>query len=270
MLEANRALVHGNVENMVALANRLAQSEATGIADLFGGGAGSTAAAPQMDMRPARQWTPMERLDMEFGAVGYFLSGHPLDEYASALAAMGVKRFADFSNEVAGSGSARIAAIVVSARERRSAKGNKFAFGMFSDASGQFEAIIFGDTLSASRELLEAGTPVLLAVGADRVDADTLKLRVDAIQALDAVVGNIDSQLRVVFSPSKLSAQRIGPAFVELRSHLRPGRGEIRLVVPLPEESREVEIVLPGRYDVSPSCRGLISTVPGVLEVMEG
>jgi DNA polymerase III subunit alpha len=268
-LEINRALVFGNVENMVALANRLAASEASGIADLFGGGAGSKTADPQMDMRPARMWTPMERLEKEFDAVGYFLSGHPLDEYENALASMGVKRYADFAANVGGSGSARIAAIVVAARERRSAKGNKFAFAMFSDASGQFEAIVFSDTLDAAGDLLTAGTPVMLAVAAERVDAETLKLRVEAIQALDAVVGNVDSQLRITFSPALLSAQRLGPAIAEFRSLLKPGRGEIRIIVPLPEESREVELALPGRYDVSPSCRGLLSTVPGVLAVVE-
>ena len=83
------------------------------------------------------------------------------------------------------------------------------------------------------------------------------------------MVGNVDSQLRIVFEPAKLSAQRIGPAMAELRSHLRPGRGEIRLIVPLHDDGNEVELALPGRYDVSPSSRGLFSTVPGVLEVLE-
>jgi DNA polymerase-3 subunit alpha len=269
-LEPSRALVHANADVILSEAGKRGADKAIGQFDMLS--AMSSDAKKQgvvLKLRPARQWTPMERLDMEFSAVGYFLSGHPLDEYESALASMGVKRYADFAAEVTSSGSARIAAIVVSARERRSAKGNKFAFGMFSDASGQFEAIIFGDTLSASRDLLEAGTPVLLAVGADRVDAETLKLRVDGIQALDAVIGNVDTRLRVTFNPGALSAQRIGPAFAELRSHLKPGRGEIRLVIPLPEEAREVELALPGRYDVSPASRGLLSTVPGVVAVME-
>ena len=265
-LEPNRALVHGNIENFVALANRLADSATTGIDDLFGGGGKSE---PQMDIRPARMWTPMERLEKEFDAVGFYLSGHPLDEYESALNALGVKRYAEFDAGLTASGSARIAAIVVSARERRSAKGNKFAFGMFSDTSGQFEAIIFSDTLAASRDLLEAGTAVLLSVAAERVDAETLKLRVEGIDSLDRVVGNVDTQLRVMLDPTTLSAQRISAAMTELRSHLKPGRGEIRLIVPIPAENREVELALAGRYDVSPAQRGLFKTVPGVLAVAE-
>ncbi len=270
-LEPNRALVHANADVILSEAGKRGEDEAKGQFDMLSAMSSDTQKSNVvLKLRPARMWTPMERLDMEFSAIGYFLSGHPLDEYESALASMGVKRCAEFAAEVTGSGSARVAAIVVAARERRSAKGNKFAFGMFSDASGQFEAIIFGDTLAASRDLLEAGTPVMLALAADRVDPETLKLRVESVQALDAVVGNVDSQLRVTFEPGQLSVQRLGAAFAEFRSHLKPGRGEIRLVVALPDEAREVELALPGRYDVSPASRGLLSTVPGVLAVMEG
>ena len=89
-LEPNRALVHGNVEQMLAFSNRLATNAAQGIGDLFGGGA---AARPQIDVRPLKAWTPMERLQHEFDAVGFFLSGHPLDAYASVLAKLGILSF---------------------------------------------------------------------------------------------------------------------------------------------------------------------------------
>ena len=81
-MEPNRALVHGNVEQMLAFANRLATNEAQGTGDLFGGGG----AQPAMDVRAMKAWNPMERLQYEFEAVGFFLSGHPLDAYAGILA----------------------------------------------------------------------------------------------------------------------------------------------------------------------------------------
>ena len=87
-LEPNRALVHGNVEQMLAFANRQAANAAQGTGDLFGGG--ERRRRPQIDMRPLKAWTPMERLQHEFEAVGFFLSGHPLDAYASVLAKLGV------------------------------------------------------------------------------------------------------------------------------------------------------------------------------------
>ncbi len=74
-LEANRALVHANVEGILAAAQRREANMASGTDDLFGLGAG----APQLDLRAVQAWTPMERLSHEFDAIGFYLSGHPLE-----------------------------------------------------------------------------------------------------------------------------------------------------------------------------------------------
>ncbi len=267
-LEPNRALAHGNVEGMIALANRLGADKAAGTSDLFGG----ENATPQLDMKPVKAWTPMERLQEEFGAVGFFLSGHPLDSYEKVLAKLGVRRFTEFEAATErGATAGRLAGIVVSARERRSQKGNKFAFAMFSDTTGQFEAVIFSDTLNASRDLLEAGTPVLINVEAER-DGDTVKMRVQSLEALDKAAAQVERGLKLVMDARMVAAKRA--KLDELKSHLKPGPagrkgGEVRLVLPLGERGREIEIALPGRYDVSPAQMGHLSTVPGVVEVVE-
>ena len=268
-LEPNRALVTANVEVILALANRLSADAAAGTSDLFGG-----SAAPVLDLKPQAAWTPMDRLAKEFDAVGFFLSGHPLDQYGKVLGKLGVTRFSDFELAVQrGASAGQLAGIVISARERRSAKGNKFAFAMFSDPSGQFEAVIFSDTLAAAGDLLEAGTPVLLSVEAER-DGDTMKMRVQGIRGLNDAAAALESGLKVTVDERMIASQRFKIA--DLKPHLRPGAqspnrkgGEIRLVVALGRQGREVEIILPGRYDVSPSQAGQLSTVAGVLDVAE-
>ena len=56
----------------------------------------------------------------------------------------------------------------------------------------------------------------------------------------------------------------------ELKAMLKPGgKGSIVISVALEEKGREVELALPGRFDISPAQQGEISTVPGVLEVVE-
>jgi len=264
-LEKNRALVHGNVDQMLALAQRLQANAAQGTDDLFGGGG---AAKPKIDLRPAKMWTPMERLEKEFQAVGFFLSGHPLDSYASALKSLGVKRWVDFEADCErGASAGRLAAIVVSARERKSQKGNKFAFAMFSDQTGQFEAVIFSDTLAVARDLLEPGTPVLLNVEAER-DGETIKMRVQGVEALDKAVANAQRGWRIVLDGREI--KRNPQLVTELTQHLVPGgKGEIRLDLQLYEKGRELAIPLKGRFDVSPMHKGKVMTVPGVLEVVD-
>ena len=130
-------------------------------------------------------------MQFEFDAVGFYLSGHPLDSYERVLHKLGVKRYAEFEAVTErGATAGQLAGIVISARERRSQKGNKFAFAMFSDTTGQFEAVIFSETLAQCRELLEPGTPVLLTVAAER-DGDTVKMRVESMRGLDAAVADL-------------------------------------------------------------------------------
>jgi DNA polymerase-3 subunit alpha len=263
-LEANRALVQGNVESILALAQRRDANAAEGTDDLFGLGA----ATPAIDMRPVQAWTPMERLSREFEAIGFYLSGHPLDEYERVLQKLGVKRYSELEALTErGAAEGRIAGVVISARERKSQKGNKFAFAMFSDTTGQFEAVVFSDTLALCRDLLEPGTPVLLAVAAER-DGDTVKMRVEGMEALDKAAAGVQRGLKLVLDSRAI--QQSKGSIAALKSQLKPGgQGEVRLILPLGDRGKEIELVIPGRYDVSPMRAGMLCATPAVAEVQE-
>ena len=155
----------------------------------------------------------------------------------------------------------------VSARERRSQKGNKFAFAMFSEPTGQFEAVIFSETLAASRSLLEPGTAVLISVEGER-DGETLKLRAQAIESLDLAAQGVQRGLKVVLDRRVLQGGKSGLA--ALKARLKPGgKGTVSISLPLDDKGREVEIAMPGKFDISPAQKGAIATVPGVLEVVD-
>jgi DNA polymerase-3 subunit alpha len=265
-LERNRALAHGNVDAILAFASRTAENAAQGIGDLFGGGGD---ARGRVDLRPIKPWTPMERLQYEFEAVGFFLSGHPLDAYAAVLAKLGVVSYSALEARAdRGAVVGRLAGVVVNARERRSQKGNKFAFAMFSEPTGQFEAVIFSETLTQSRHLLEPGTAVLINVEGER-DGEALKLRAQSIESLDAAAEGVQKGVKVVLDGGSLEGGGSG-SLDDLKAVLKPnGKGTICLSIALEERGREAEIALPGFFDISPAQKGAISTVPGVLEVID-
>ena len=279
VFERNRALVHANVEQVLREAGSRADDEQFGQGSLLGG-MQSEAAPVVLNFRSVKAWTPIERLQHEFGAIGFYLSGHPLDAYANVLGKLGVSRYVDFEQQAGLTVAAgRLAAIVVSARERRSQKGNKFAFAMFSDATGQFEAVIFSETLARSRDLLTAGTAVLLSVEAER-DGETVKLRVQNIEPLESAAANVQRALRIVLDRHTLQSAKADP-IAELRALLDQAPpingkgGEIHLQMEVDSvpgfrgTPREIEFTLPGRYDIGPRQQGMLMTVPGVLEVLE-
>jgi DNA polymerase-3 subunit alpha len=278
-IERNRALVQGNVDAMLAFANRTAENAAQGTGDLFGGGE----ARARVDLRPVKNWTPMEKLQHEFDAVGFFLSGHPLDAYAGILGKLGVVSFSELEARAdRGATASRLAGVVVNARERRSQKGNKFAFAMFSEPTGQFEAVIFSETLAQSRHLLEPGTAVIVNVEGER-DGEALKLRAQSIESLDKAAEGVQRGVKVVLDGRRLRGGAAGAAagangspggsngpLADLKALLKPnGKGTICLSIALEEKGREAEIALPGLFDISPAQKGAISTLPGVLEVLD-
>src|SRR6185312_11280103 len=80
-LDPNRARVVASIDAVMALAQRAETEKVAGQSDMFGASAG----AEPLRGRSVEPWEPSERLQKEFDAIGFFLSGHPLDAYQSLL-----------------------------------------------------------------------------------------------------------------------------------------------------------------------------------------
>jgi DNA polymerase III subunit alpha len=50
---------------------------------------------PRPSLPPVADWPPVERLQHEFVAIGFYLSSHPLDPYGKSLERAGIIRWAD-------------------------------------------------------------------------------------------------------------------------------------------------------------------------------
>jgi DNA polymerase-3 subunit alpha len=225
---------------------------------LFGGGGADAGPAPSVPLPHVDDWPDMQRLRHEFDAIGFYLSAHPLDAYGRSLERLRVVRAdelaAVFQRE---SGRKKVAGIVVGKQERTSRQGNRFAFIQLSDPSGLFEVVVFSDVLAQTREVLEAGEPVLLTVEG-RVDGEDVRLMAQAIEPLEAAVANTAAGLRL-FLDQASTLDRL-KSVLERESK---GRGRVSLVLDL-ADGQEVELDLPGGYRLSPPVRQALKSLPGV------
>ena len=87
-LGIDRATALANVDRIMAAGNRSLADETGGQNDLF---AGAARTPPPIELRAAKPWVPTDRLSHEFEAVGFFLTGHPLDDYQEVLEALGAE-----------------------------------------------------------------------------------------------------------------------------------------------------------------------------------
>jgi len=259
-LEPNRARVFAAVDAMLAAAQRTHDDLSVGQSELFGAGAARTPLA----LGHVEPWLPAERLQKEFAAIGFFLSGHPLDDYAATLKRMRVQSWAEFARAVrAGASAGRVAGTVVARTERRTRTGSKMGIIEFSDPTGHYEAVVFSEGLAQFRDLLEPGAAVLLMLTAE-LQGDDVRARIQMAEPLDQAAAKLAKGLRVFLrdeAPIESVAKRLeGPG------RATTDNGEVALVLML-GEGTEVEVKLPGRFKVSPQIAGAIKAVPGVVSV---
>jgi DNA polymerase-3 subunit alpha len=254
-IERERARAAAATDTVLAAAQRAHEAASVGQSELFGG----PAAPEALTLPPAAAWLPAERMQKEYDAVGFFLTGHPLDDYAPLLKALRVQSWSELARAVkAGATAGRVAATVVSRVERRTKSGSKMGIIGLSDPSGHYEAIIFQEGLEQYRDRLEPGTAVLLFLGCE-AQGDDVRARIQSAEPLDQAAAKLQKGLRVFVRDDK-------PLAAVSKRLDQKGEGEVSIVALL-GAGAEVEVKLPGRYKVSPQIAGALKAVPGVVEV---
>ncbi|MEV8466770.1 DNA polymerase III subunit alpha [Fluviibacterium sp. DFM31] len=264
-LDGNRHRVFKSLDALVAYSAAIHDQRGSSQVSLFGE-AGDDLPEPRMTQ--VTDWLPAERLGEEHTAIGFYLSGHPLDDYMPALKRAGVKTLAEVE-EAARTAPlvAKLAGAVAGRQERKSARGARFAFAQLSDPSGLFEVTIFSDTLEASRDLLEAGTNVVMTVEAT-CEADQLKLLCRSVVPVDSVAtAGAPMGLRVFLNRSE-TLETIAAMLEKAREETRvPARSPVELCLLGPDLPGEVQIKLPEPYYVNPAIKGAVKSLDGVVVV---
>jgi len=225
--------------------------------------------APALDkpkLPLTEEWEPQSLLDEERAAVGFYFSGHPLDDYEKELTRLNVVPFIESASRARnGRSSLQMAGVVRSVRIRRSKSGNPFAWVELSDPTGEYEITVFAETLNRSRDLLEPGVIVLATVVAEDRDGD-VRLTCEGLMSLDKAASATVSQLRVsVISEAALDSLKNRLASVKPASARE--RGSVVISMRLPETGREVDIALPGFAACTPTIRSALKNIDGVADV---
>ena len=150
-----RAQLHDAADRVMGAAQRRLHDQISGQVSLF-------AATPQAEaqetitVRDIADWPPLERMQREYDAIGFYLSSHPLDAYATWLSEKKFMCFQDILKSGVQMPSVKMAGVVLKRQERRSERG-RYAFVTLSDASGMFDVAVYSEPLQAFRPILENG-----------------------------------------------------------------------------------------------------------------
>jgi DNA polymerase-3 subunit alpha len=221
-----RAAMMAGLDDAMRVAQQAQETRASGQVSLFGG---ATAPLPAFRFPEAPEWPTGERLAFEREALGFFLSGHPLEPYMRDLArhvtctldrlptlapAPGAPR--DFRNRA---GEVVVAGMVSGLRTIRTQRG-RMAFATLADPTGTADCSFFGDVWEQSREVLQSERPVLLRGRLElREGREAPTLKVESVQPLADLLATHTREVRLVLRRRDLDGAHIEALLRLLAGH---------------------------------------------------
>ncbi len=262
-LDANRHRVFDSLDVLVGYSAAIHEQRNSNQVSLFGE-AGEDLPEPRLSL--VEDWLPNERLSEEHKAIGFYLSGHPLDDYMAPLKRKGVMTLAEVT-AAAGRGPlvAKLAGAISGRQERKSARGNRFAFVQLSDPSGLYEVVLFSDTLEAARDSLETGANVVISVEAT-MESEQLKLLARSVSPIDAVAADAGGMGLKIFVEEEKAIFSVKSLLDKLATG-NLAKGPLEFCITEPETGKEFAISTGLEYPLTPQIRGAIKSLSGVMMV---
>ena len=148
-------------------------------------------------------------MQYEAESIGFYLSAHPLDNYASSMKRLGVQNYAEISKNVKSGDhlQANLAGCLQSFQRKISKSGKPFAFVKMSDTSGEFEGLLFSEGIKKYADVLESGAPLYAQVIIDKQSDDAPpRMMFNVIKTLDDAIA--ENSKGLIICVSDVSAVR--------------------------------------------------------------
>ena len=194
-LGAHRAQMMAALDGAMERAQKLQRARESGQHGLFGAGSAATVAPPPEVMPDAEEWPEDELLAAEYAALGFYISGHPLDKYAGRLKELGAIDLAMIEGRRSGEDIVA-SGVIVHSRPMRSRRGARWAILSLQDRTGVVEGLVFPEAFQKLEALLKPATP-LLVKGRIAVEEAGTRVIVSDARQLDQVADRPPALLRV-------------------------------------------------------------------------
>ena len=180
--------------------------------------------------------TEGQQLAFEKEALGFYLSGHPVDRYRKELESSGVKSIDSLTQSAP---RVSVAGIVSQYRRRQTKKGAAMAVFTLEDRGGRLEVVMFPEAFRKYGRILE-DDKLLVVTGKLDKDEESARLVADKAKAVDDVLGGLGRVLLIqIISP---------PADRDVLDNLLavfqrfPGQTRVRLQVELRTQTPPVKV----------------------------
>jgi len=256
----SRAAMLATLDEAVSAGQSLARDRAAGqmsFFDMLGGGdaKAGTAAPEARSLRECDPWDRMTTLAAEKEALGFHVSGHPLDDHRRAIAAFATTDLARIESVSDGT-SVVLAGVLAGVRQTTTrSKGERMAQLVIADRFGQLEAVAFPQVFAECGHMLQTDAMLMFVGTVDR-SRGPLNLFVDTVIPIEASPRQLGTALEIDFIEQEGVATQMRVAAGLLKqatgaSSVGRGRAvEVRLNLHLVDRPHEAVELASGRLRV--------------------
>ncbi len=221
------------------------------------------------------EWEERERLTKEKETVGFYITGHPLDEDLqdiNTITDTDITGLAEYGDEQP----VRIGGLIRSCKQLKSKKGDLMAFITVEDLLAAVEVIVFPNTFAECYTLLSS-TETIIIQGTVQVDERGPKIIAESLELLPKARETYTESIKIQLNSEKISRKRLealkqalyryhGSCPLLLTMHF-PGQGEVDIEIlkdltvrPCKEFARETEEIL-GYNGLSFKKKDMVKTI---------
>ena len=254
-IDPNRAKLAKNIDYILREISARAEEAATAQTNLF---ATADFGRKRDDIRleETAPWRPMDALEAEREVVGFYVSSHPLDIYASVIESMNALGTESAKN-MKEPGRIAVAGLVESIRDKVSKNGKPYKLLRLSDKMGSIDALFF------ARRDRPVNLPDELIGSAVIINADII-INEDGRSTL---FGNSAEKLNINQSVSgtlriKVNDAEVIPSLKKTIATIPQGYSSVHIIVCA--NDLETTIALPNRLAITAETIALLRTLPGI------
>jgi DNA polymerase-3 subunit alpha len=236
--EQTRAALFDRIEEVISIAQKTQRDRDIGQANIFGDNGSDGAQEAGLNLAKTPEWPEKERLAYEKEALGFYISGHPLNEYVGDL-----RRLTNYNTTTLENAPHKaeihIGGMVISRKEKTTKKGNRMAIFTLEDLHGVVEVIVWPKTYEIYAELINGEEPIFIKGVADSDEEKGFKIIADEIFHISEAKKKFTNSIHVrIQTPGleKETLQELKSVFTDYKGasdvilhFLVPGKGELAM-----------------------------------------
>ena len=232
-VRGRRACLFAAVDKCIEHGGRHQRDRDKGQSHLFGGATEDGSAQP-VPLAEAPSWTEAQQLAYEKEALGFYMSGHPLERHAEDLKLFGARRLAELTSSEA---DVWVGGIVSGLRPLKTKKGDRMAVFMLEDIAGSLEVVVFPETFSKHGSMIEADA-MLLVRGKFEKDDESARIVATELLPISALRERTTREVIIHLH----NDQQGRTTFEQLAELLARHRGDRRVLLELDVKAQDTSL----------------------------